>query len=723
MPRIATIQTNFTAGEFSPRMGARVDIDRYRNAAKLLENVKIRVQGGVERADGTRFIAQQKAQGSKPTLIPYVFSQAQAFMLEVGPGYIRFYDTNGQILSGGVPYEITAPWAEYALPNIDYCQGADTMFLFHEDYPTYRLRRYGATSWVLDPVPWVVQPVDEIGYQPPTALGLADPSVGTGRQFFAGVATYLAGDVGRTITAGGGIATITSIFSPTIALATITSPFAQLNWAAGTWTIGGSPQTTVTPGVEKPEGIQTTLTASAATWRPSDVGGFVDLNGGTVQITGYTSATVVNVVITAVMTAPAASPPNAWVLKLPVWGGSYGYPKTGTLYQQRLWVGGSKGFPQNLWGSVIGQYYDFTLGTDDTDGVSFGISSDQLNPIQHVTQLRALVILTSGGEFTAKGGNDNPITPTNVQIFPQSNYGCNDVAPERVANEMMFVQRAGRKIRAMSADKINTDQYGSPDITVLNDTIGDSKLIMMAYAMEPISTLCVVREDGQMGTCVVDRDQDVVGWTHRTTQGLFESAACIPGPKGDEVWVIVNRTIGGLPIRYIEKLDDEVMTDCAFTGTNPAGSKVWTGLSPLEGKTVTVKGDGVHMTDRVVSGGQIITERAVKSIEIGLSYVPKIVALNPEVVLGDGTSQIANLSVAKVSLRMRNTIGGYVNGQPLVARKLGQNVLDSAPPSYTGDLQVETLGWQIGDWNLEITQPQPYPIELLGITTIMASNK
>jgi hypothetical protein len=726
MPRIATIQTNFTAGEFSPRMGSRVDIDRYRNAARSLENVKIRVQGGVERADGLRYIATQKTIGQRPTLIPYVFNKSQRFMLEIGQGYVRFYDNNGQVLSAGVPYEIAAPWVESALPDLDYCQGADTMFIFHEDYPVYRLRRYGATNWVLEPVPWIVQPVDEIGYTPSAAaLSISDPSVGAGRTFSAGAATFLAADVGRTISASGGLGTITAVTTPTTATVTIITAFPTNFFNFNAWTINGSPQSTVTPGVATPEGIITTLTASSATFRPSDVGGFIDLNGGTVQIISYTSATSVQVSITAVMTAAAASPPNAWVLKLPVWGGANGYPSTGTLYQQRLWCGGSKGAPQSMWASVIGQYLDFTLGSDDTDGLSFTLSSDQLNPIQHMTQLRALVVLTSGGEFTVKGGSDNPITPTNIQVFPQSNYGCNDVSPERVANEMMFVQRAGAKIRGMSADKINTDEYGSPDITVLNDTVGESPITMLAYAMEPVSTLHAVRDDGLMYDCVIDRDQDVVGWTHRTTDGLFEAVASMPNDNGDEVWAIVNRSINGQATRYIEKFDPAIMTDCAFTGTSasPSGDTVWTGLSPLNGKTVVVKGDGVHLNDQLVVGGQITVERPVKSIEIGIKYVPKINLLNPEVVMADGTSQIANIGISKMSLRVLNTIGGYINGQPLVGRKLVSNALDQPPVAYSGDVPIETLGWQIGDFTIEITQPQPYPINLLGVITIMTSNK
>ena len=45
MPRISTIQTNFTAGEISPRLLGRVDVARYANAVKRMENFYPLVHG------------------------------------------------------------------------------------------------------------------------------------------------------------------------------------------------------------------------------------------------------------------------------------------------------------------------------------------------------------------------------------------------------------------------------------------------------------------------------------------------------------------------------------------------------------------------------------------------------------------------------------------------------------------------------------------------------
>ena len=88
-------QTNFTAGELSPRMLGRFDLDKYGNGAKELENVVPVIQGGVRSTEGTEFIAEVKDSTRKTRLTRFVFSKTEALMLEFGHQYIRFFDQDG----------------------------------------------------------------------------------------------------------------------------------------------------------------------------------------------------------------------------------------------------------------------------------------------------------------------------------------------------------------------------------------------------------------------------------------------------------------------------------------------------------------------------------------------------------------------------------------------------------------------------------------------------
>lgn len=727
MPRVTPIQTNFTAGELSPRLYGRTDVERYRNAAAILENVWVVVQGGALGRDGLRYVAGAKHDDKHAVLIPYVFNEDQAYILEVGDAYIRFFNAAGQIVvetSPGVftPAEIGTSYAEVDVPLLDYVQGKDTMFLFHAGYPTARLRRFGDAAWVLDPVPWITEPFDEVGHRPATTMTLSDGTVGTGRTMTAGATAFYAADVGRDVEVEGGLARITAYASGTSVTVDVLTPFATTSFASGEWTITGTPLTTCTPSVDKPVGAACTLTLGAGGWRPEDAGKFVEINSGVVRIDTISSTTVANGTITKELSATVASPALAWILKGSVWGGPFGYPRTGTLFEQRLWCGGSPGYPNTFWGSRIGEYLDYELGTNDDDAVSFIADDEKNGTILHMTAMDALVMLTNSSYLTARGGNEKPITPTNVRIKPQAGFGASTVQPERVGAELLYVQSGRKKVRGLSADKINLDQYGAPDISVLAEHIAKIGLTGMAYQEEPESIVHCTRDDGQMPTITIDRDQDIVAWCRQVTDGEIESVAGLPVPGGKQIWCIVRRTINGQTKRYIERFEPGILTDCAITGTDLTGKTVWDGLDHLEGKTVVVKGDGVALNDRVVTGGEIEVERPVKSIEIGLRYTPKVKLLRPEVFGAEGSSQSANMRVSKVVLRFQDTIGATVNGQQVMARTTGLGVLDTPPPLYSGDVEISELGWYDADADVVIEQPQPYPFHLLAVITTLTVN-
>lgn len=148
MAKLSLIQTNFTAGELSPRLMGRVDIARYQNGAKRLENALVAVQGGVMRTWGTEYVQATKYSDKKVRLIPYVFNREQAYMVEFGDKYIRVFKDNQQTA------ELESPYTEAMLPHISYVQGADTMFLAHQALPIYRLRRLADDSWLISEAPF-----------------------------------------------------------------------------------------------------------------------------------------------------------------------------------------------------------------------------------------------------------------------------------------------------------------------------------------------------------------------------------------------------------------------------------------------------------------------------------------------------------------------------------------------------------------------------------------
>ena len=807
MARVTTQQTNFTAGEVSPRLIGRTDIDRYANAAKELVNAHPVIHGGAVRRAGTRFVSPAKFADRVARLVPFVFSRDDAYMLEFGHLYLRVFKTGASL---GV--EVVTPYTEAMLPDIDYVQGADTMFITHPSVPIQRLRRFSDTAWDLSAAPFTTPPFDEQGHTPATSVTLSLATVGTGRTATAASGVFLPSDVGRNLVSGYGLATVTGYTSSTVVTVDITVAFAGTALASGAWTLDLSPQAILKASAKDPVASTIdltaslsraasitlsaltgaiTVTASAAVftagdvgktiyadngvaaitgytdtthvsattsvdfvatsyaqggygitdsaWRAEDVDKFVRVNEGLCRITSFVSASLVKAKIITAMTSNIATPPLAWSLESSVWSATNGYPRTATLHEQRLVAAGSTRYPQTIWGSRTGEYLEFTKGVDDDDGYSFTIAADEVNPIGFLASQRTLIVHTYGGEFSLQGGVEKAITPTNVRIRPESAHGSKGVRPVLVGKESVFVQRAGRKVRALGY-RFDFDGYASPDLAVLAEHITEGGITGLAYQQEPDLLLWAVRADGALLSCTIDRDQSVIGWAKHYTEGAFESVATIPAGDREQTWVIVRRTVGGATVRYIEHFDETFApllaaaptgyppltqpavfgctVDCALSFDNAGGQAVFTGLGHLEGKTVAVLADGSVMPSQVVAGGQITLPRASYRTLIGLPFTSRIGLLSPEVGSGTGTAQGNSMRASEITLRFLNTIGARVldgegNEQQVPFRRFGPDVLDQAPELFTGSVRIETLGWERGRSELTILQEQPLPLHLL----------
>lgn len=717
MPKGSIPQNNFTAGEISPRMYGRTDIVRYQNAAKVIENCIVQIQGGCIRRPGLEYVTPAKFDDKRGRLVPYVFNVSQAYHLEFSHNVIRVFNANGQRVdvSPGVPVEIASPYVEAHLHNIDFCQRADTMFIFHEAVPTHRLQRLSDTNWRLMPVPWVTEPFDELGYLSLAGLTLSSTAVGAGRTFTCSAPEFLPSDVGRTIESGGGLATITGYTSATVVTCTIVYPFQSTGIAGTGWLLTGSPQSTVTPSAAGPVGTAITLNASIGTWRTVDVGKHVVINGGLVQLGAVTSSTVATGTIRVEMAAAVAAEPSAWALCRSMWGAEFGYPRTGAFYQQRLWAAGSPGFPQSAWMSRLGEYYDFEIGDTADAAFETRIDSDQANPIRHIASSRALAVLTLGQEFTIAAAGDGGVKPGNIDANPQSVFGCNEVAPVRVGSELLFVSQSGRKVRAYSPDRFDSSTFAAPDLTALAEHITESGITDMDAFSEPDALVLCVLGDGQMAALTLDRDNDVVAWTRFITDGVFESVSVAPWNGIQLAMALVRRTIDGVTRRSIEVFRTHLMTDSAVLAQSPTPFDTVGGLTHLEGKTVTIKADDVYMGEQVVDGGSITINRTATKIEVGLPYTPRIRLLPPDMQGPWGTSLGKITRTTEFFILVKDTAGAQVNGREVIFQRFGPDALDQPFPMVSGWERVEQLGYDRAEVVEEITQPRPLPFHLLAV--------
>lgn len=93
-PRAALL--NFTKGEISPDLESRFDLPTYQAGLRRARNVKIKRTGGVAKRMGTRFVAE--AMSNPARLLPFQFSDEQAYALEFGQAYMRPLALGGAVL-------------------------------------------------------------------------------------------------------------------------------------------------------------------------------------------------------------------------------------------------------------------------------------------------------------------------------------------------------------------------------------------------------------------------------------------------------------------------------------------------------------------------------------------------------------------------------------------------------------------------------------------------
>lgn len=136
---IYLIQPSFAAGEISPYVANRVDLDKYKSALLTAQNLAIRPFGGCYRRQGSEFIGQVKYDNKPTALVAFNAGIDDAYLLEVGYQYIRIWE-DGKYTGT----ELSTPYDN--VDNLQFTQSADTMFICSGDYPIQCLQRT-AIGW------------------------------------------------------------------------------------------------------------------------------------------------------------------------------------------------------------------------------------------------------------------------------------------------------------------------------------------------------------------------------------------------------------------------------------------------------------------------------------------------------------------------------------------------------------------------------------------------
>ena len=497
MAKVFPVQTNFTAGEFSPRLLGRVDVAKYSNALKTLENAYVLPHGGLKRRGGSHFIAQSKVTASGSEMMPNgTFTSDISGWTDksVGSGSIAHSTNLMNIVSadasnyGWAEEQITTVIGQRYVLGFVIGTGAISLQIGNSSGGTqvYTSTEFAVGTHTLE---FTAQSTDTyMGWKHTTAATHTLDTV-----------TLKTGDFDKKVRL------VPFEFSTTQAyILEFGNLFIRVYKDNGPIQTAGPVEIT-TPYLEA-DLLELKFCQSADTLYIAHRG-YAPRKLTRSSHTAWTLSTI-----------SFSGAPSGFA------GGADEYPACVTFFEERLYWAGSNDNPQTIWASKSGDFENMAVGTGaDDDAIEFALAASQVNVIQWLIGSSAgLLVGTVGGEFKLTGGT-GPVTPTNVQVIPETRYGSNNVSPIEAGRAVLYMQRAGTKLREL-AFNLDVDGLVAPDMTILSEHITAGGIVDMAYQKEPDTLVWLVRADGTLINVTYERDQNVVAWARHPIGGYFGNA-------------------------------------------------------------------------------------------------------------------------------------------------------------------------------------------------------
>ncbi len=670
-------KSSFNGGELTPEFFGQITDAKFQSGLSLCRNFVIKPQGPAENRAGFGFVREVKNTAAITRLLPFTYSTTQTMVIELGAGYFRFHTLGATLLLAGVPYEIANPYAEADLFDIHTVQSGDVLTLVHPNYAPRELRRLGATNWTLTTIAFT----PAIG--PPT--GVVATSSGAGVEY----------DYSYVVTA----VTLDGLSQ------SVSSNI-------------GSCQNNIFAS-----GAKNVITWVAPAGAPAGTQYIVyKMVGGSYGFMGRTTA----LTLTDDNIAPDLSltPPQYETL----FNAPGEYPAAVSYYEQRRVFAGTTNAPQKIWMTRSGTESDmsYSLPTRDDDRIAFRIAALQANTIRHLIPLSDLLVLTSSTEFRITSVNTDALTPSSISVKPQSLIGASNVQPAIINSNLIYAAARGGHMREMSYSR-DANGYASGDLSLRSiHLFDDFDLLDMAFAKAPIPIVWAISSSGKLLGLTYVPEQQVGAWHQHDTDGVFESCAVVAEGREDVLYVIVRRTIGGVQRRYIERqatrkfgaLVNAFFVDSGATYSG-APATVISGMTWLEGKTVSILADGAVHPQRVVTAGAITLDQAASIVHVGLPITADAETLPLAASIDPGLAQGKVKNVNTVWLRVVNSSGVFAgpNVDNLVQFKQRTTEVYGAPPSLrTDEIQIDVKPDWTSDASIIVRQSDPLPITIVSMT-------
>lgn len=588
---ITVPKLSFAAGEVSPMVLQRTDLQWLASAAKLSRNFIASPWGPPVFSPGLRFVAKAKATAKRCRLVDFVFSVTQAYIIEFGDTTLRFFIDRAQIeTSPGNPYEITGtPWAEADLPNLRWTQAHDVLYVVDGAHQQQKLSRTGHTNWTRTPVALIDGPYYAIN---DTATTL-DPVANTGT---------------------------------------------NVNVLASS-----------TTGINNNQGFLATDVGRLGRWQDNSGGN----TWGVFKIVAVNTTTSIQVDWLTTRTDPPTATPTGFTghiasvkWRLGLYSDTTGWPMAVTTHQGRMgYASAPKWTLPRVDLSRSAAFDDFGPGTLDDDAIALVLVTGDVSILYNLESLRDLIAMGAGKE--TKIGTDSltePLAPTNAGAKPVTSHGSANVRSELAGNSIIMVQRDGRTLRQFTY-AIEADGYVAKSLMWRAEHIfkrqmkaSGNRVREIAWQQEPWSTVWACDDpNGWLYGLTFAPEQEVAAW-HPHPRGrskaaalAIESVATIPVGNTDQLWASVRVTLDSGTERHIcfleealgydDPIEDAFHLDLGLsidnTGLKLAGGSCTLAPAAASGASVTVTAGAAVFAGTAADVGRFIKRRYVDTVKFG----------------------------------------------------------------------------------------------------------
>ncbi len=671
--RVNAALNQFNNGLVSPELEARTELQVAAYSCRQLENASVEVSGGVHRRGGSVYVDAQ----TKSILISFIVNRNISYLIALGGTKFRFYRNHAVVQNNNTALTLNSPYAEADLfddngmSRISCVQSADVLYLFHEDYPTYKITRTGATAFSISKVTFVKGPWEDEDASGIT-MTVSDPTVMSGTVTVHASAAFFTEDmVGRYIRI---------YYEGTI-----------LYWSNGDNLSNRNehksdgkfykPESTGEMGNVKPTHTTGLGSDGKINWR------YMHAGYGTGKITAVTDGQNASVEVVEKFPENTQYATKKW--KISSIGADGVYPIWGCFFKERLCLGVNTAKGPTVFFSQTGDYENF----DDVEfgeikancGMKLPILGD-ISSIEWLSALDSLYVGTSGGITEIKPQTSSQaFGPENITYGIVTNIGSNRLKPVLFGGSELYCGGEGKTIYDLLY--VNEQQSYEPDeVSLLAPTWLKKGIKCWALQYHPYRIVWCVMRDGTLVGLTYNKAQQVRAFHKHITDGKFVSVAVIPSPDGqtDELWAVVERTINNTTVYYIEyfrdglpldipaEYDEEQQqafrlqyayyVDCGAQYTFETPQTTITGLAWLNGKTVDVLADGVVIKNKTISNGTLTLDTAASVVTVGLPYTTTFEPLPVYVEGANGTGNARAQRINKVVVRLLSS-GGFWYGE------------------------------------------------------------